>query len=277
MHTPLRAQSLSARSVPLLDFLAMLTAITRQVSSALTACELSFIPRQPIDLRVAREQHHAYEQLLALLGAHVISLSAEGDLPDSMFVEDPAVVLDELAVIFPLGTETRRREAASIAAALSPFRTIAHVQLPGTIEGGDILRLGQKLFVGLTARSNSAGIAQLANLVAPYEYEVITVPVAGCLHLKSAVTSLGNNTLLANRAWFDSSFFDGFEWVDVHSDEPHAGNALALGGTIIFPASFEQTRARIAARGFHVTALDISELQKAESGLTCSSLLFEVP
>ena len=255
----------------------MLTAITRQVSPALAACELSFIPRQSIDLRVAREQHHAYEQLLSGLGAHVVSLPAEPELPDSMFVEDPALVLDELAIIFPLGTETRRREAASIAAALSPFRTIAHVQLPGTIEGGDILRLGQKLFVGLTARSNAAGIAQLATLVAPYNYEVVGVPVTGCLHLKSAVTSLGNDTLLANRAWFDSSFFDGFEWVDVDPAEPHAGNALALSGTIIFPASFEHTRARIAARGFHVTSLDISELQKAESGLTCSSLLFEVP
>src|SRR5262249_30991030 len=130
------------------------------------------------------------------------SLPAELDLPDSMFVEDPALVLDELAVIFPLGTETRRREAATVAAALSPFRELAHVKLPGAIEGGDVLRLGKKLFVGLTARSNSDGIAQLSRIVAPYGYQVLAVPVTGCLHLKSAVTSLGNDTLLANRAWF---------------------------------------------------------------------------
>ena len=255
----------------------MLTAITRAVSPALIDCELSFIRRQPIDLAIAREQHHAYEKLLASLGARVISLPAEPELPDSMFVEDPALVLDELAVIFPLGTETRRQEAASIAAALSPFRKFAHVKLPGTIEGGDILRIGPRLFVGLTARSNSLGITQLANIVEPYGYEVIPVPVTGCLHLKSAVTSLDGNTLLANRAWFDASVFAGYEWMDVDPAEPHAANALALGGAIIFPASFGRTHARIEAHGFHVVSLDISELQKAESGLTCSSLLFDVP
>jgi dimethylargininase len=253
----------------------MLTAITRAVSPALLKCELSFIARQPIDLAKANEQHHAYEQLLARLGARVISLPAEPDLPDSMFVEDPALVLDELAIIFPLGTETRRREASTIATALAPFRNLAYVQLPGTIEGGDILRLGKKLFVGLTTRSNSEGIAQLAGIVAPHGYQFVGVPVTGCLHLKSAITSLGRNTLLANRSWFDSSFFNGYDWVDVDPAEPHAGNALALAGTIIFPASFERTRARIDSRGFHVSPLDISELQKAESGLTCSSLIFE--
>jgi dimethylargininase len=253
----------------------MLTAITRSVSPSINDCELSFISRQPIDLAIAREQHHAYEQLLARFGARVISLPAEPELPDSMFVEDPALVLDELAVIFPLGTETRRREAATIAAALSPFRKLAHVKLPGMIEGGDILRLGKKLFVGLTERSNREGISQLSQIVAPYGYQVVGVRVTGCLHLKSAVTSLGDNTLLANRSWFESSFIDGYEWLDVDPAESHAGNALALASTVIFPASFERTRARIESHGFHVTPLDISELQKAESGLTCSSLLFE--
>jgi len=253
----------------------MLTAITRAVSPSLARCELSFIPRQPIDLAKAQSQHQAYEKLLADLGARVISLPAEPDLADSMFVEDPALVLDELAVIFPLGTESRRPEAPSLAAALEPFRKLKHVQLPGMLEGGDILRLGRKLFVGLTARSNAEGIAQLSALVAPYGYRLVGVPVPGCLHLKSAVTALNEHTLLANRAWFDSSFFPGYDWLDVDPTEPHAGNALTLSGTVIFPASFPRTRARIEARGFTVSSLDISELQKAESGLTCSSLLFD--
>jgi len=254
----------------------MLTAITRAVSPALADCELSYIARQPIDLQRARAQHHAYEALLTRLGARVISLPAEPDLPDSMFVEDPALVLDELAVIFPLGTATRRREAPSVAEALQPFRKLETVQLPGTIEGGDILRLGKKLFVGMTARSNADGIAQLARIVEPYGYAVIGVPVTGCLHLKSAVTSLDEGMLLANRAWFDTSAFADYEWVDVDPREPHAGNALALQGTVVFPESFPRTRGRIEERGFRVEPLDISELQKAESGLTCSSLLFEV-
>ena len=191
-----------------------------------------------------------------------------------MFVEDPAIVLDELAVILPLGTDSRRPEAASLAKALSSFRKLEYVTLPGTLEGGDVLRIARKLFVGLTRRSNAEGIRQLAAILAPHHYEVIAVPVTGCLHLKSAVTHVGGNTLLANRTMFDTTPFAGYDWIDVDPAEPHAANALAMGETIIFPASFPRTRARLEARGLHVTPLDISELQKAESGLTCSSLLF---
>jgi dimethylargininase len=255
----------------------MLTAITRAVSPAIVHCELSFIDRNPIDLSVAREQHRAYENLLEQLGARVFSLPAEPDLPDSMFVEDPAIVLDELAVILPLGTESRRREAASLAQALSKFRKLEYVKLPGMMEGGDALRIGRRLFVGLTRRSNAEGIRQLSGILAPYDYEVTGVPVTGCLHLKSAVTQIGENMLLANRAWFDPSPFQDFEWIDVDPSEPHAANALVIGNTVLFPASFPLTSARLAAHGLQVIALDISELQKAESGLTCSSLLFEAP
>src|SRR6202795_4933276 len=245
----------------------MLMAITRKVSSSLANCELSFIERRPIDMENARAQHHAYEYLLEKLGAKVISLPEERDLPDSMFVEDPAIVLDEVAVICTLGTEIRRKEAASIAAALEPYRKLAHVKLPGVLEGGDVLRVGKKIFVGLTQRSNAEGTRQLAVIAGNYGYDLTAVPVTGCLHLKSAVTYLGRNTLLGNRAWFHWKRFEGFEWVDVDPAEPHAGNALALGDSIVFPASFPKTRARIEARGFRVETLDIAELQKAESGL----------
>ena len=253
----------------------MLIAVTRAVSPAMLNCELSFIDRKPINLAKAQGQHHAYEELLEKLGARVVSLPAEPSLPDSMFVEDPAIVLDELAVILPLGTESRRGEAASLANVLSKYRKLARVALPGSLEGGDVLRIGRKLFVGLTKRSNAEGIRQLTELLKPFVYEVRGVPVTGCLHLKSAVTCLGRNTLLANRAWFDAGPFPGHDWIDVDPSEPHAANALALGGTVIFPASFPRTASRIESRGFHVTRLNISELQKAESGLTCSSLLFE--
>jgi dimethylargininase len=255
----------------------MLTAIIRAVSPGIVNCELTFVARQPIDLERARSQHQSYESLLEKLGVRVHSLHAEPDLPDSMFVEDPAIVLDELAVIMPLGTEARRREAISLAAALAKFRRLECVTLPGTMEGGDILRVGRKVFAGLSSRTNAEGIRQLAAILAPHNYEVIAVPVTSCLHLKSAVTHVGPNTLLANRAWFDPRPLAGFEWINVDPEEPHAANALAVGGTIIFPASFPRTRARIEARGFLVSPLDISELQKAESGLTCSSLIFDAP
>lgn len=252
----------------------MLTAITRAVSSSLVNCELSFIPRSPIDLERAREQHRAYELLLEKLGARVISLPEEKDLPDSMFVEDPAVVLDEIAVIFPLGTESRRKEAVSIGAELEKYRKLAYVELPGTVEGGDVLQIGKKVFVGITRRTNPEGIRQLAVLLAAYGYGVTAIPVTGCLHLKSAVTYLGRNTLLANRSWFKPERFVGFEWVDVEPSEPHAANALQIADAVILPQSFPRTRKLIEARGLHVIPLDIAELQKAESGLTCSSLIF---
>ena len=253
----------------------MLTAITRKVSPALKRCELSYIERQPIDLERAEEQHRAYEALLEELGARVISLPPEPELPDSMFVEDPAIVMDELAVIFPLGTDSRRKEAASLAEALGRFRGLEFVKLPGTIEGGDVLRIGKKLFAGMTKRTNPEGIRQLRAILEPFGYEVNPVPVRGCLHLKSAVTYLGRNTLLANRHWFDAATIQGYEWIDVDPAETHAANALAIGEAVIFPASFPRTRERLEAAGFQVKTIDISELQKAEAGLTCSSLLFQ--
>jgi dimethylargininase len=255
----------------------MLAAITREVSSSLVNCELSFIPRQPIDLAKARSQHHAYQELLGELGVRVISLPEEPALPDSMFVEDPAIVLDELAVICQPGAETRRKEVPSLAAALEKYRRFAFVKFPGLLEGGDVLQIGRRMFVGFSRRTNAEGIRQLAAILSPFGYDLTAVPATGCLHLKSAVTYLGCNTLLANRAWFQSPRLSGFDWIDVHPSEPHAGNALAIGGMVIFPASFPRTRERIEAKGFQVTPLDISELQKAESGLTCSSLLFHVP
>ena len=253
----------------------MLTAVTRKVSSALANCVLSFIARQPIDLEKARAQHRAYEQLLGELGVRLISLPEEPELPDSMFVEDPAIVLDEIAVICSPGTEARRREASSLAAALEKYRALAHIKLPGTLEGGDVLRIGKKMFVGLTKRSNAEGIRQLALIVERYGHNVTVIPVTGCLHLKSAVTYIGRNTLLANRAWFDPRRLQGYEWIDVDPSEPHAANALTISDAVIFPTSFAKTRQKIEAAAFHVRPLDISELQKAESGLTCSSLLFE--
>ena len=253
----------------------MLIAITREVSASLAQCELTWLDRQPIDIEKARAEHRAYEQCLRDLGVRVISLPALDEYPDAVFVEDPAIVLDEVAVICALGTESRRKEAASLAAALEKYRTLAQIKLPGTLEGGDVLRIGKKIFVGLTKRTNAEGIRQLAVIVERFGYALTVIPVTGCLHLKSAVTYLGRNTLLANRGWFDPKRLQGYEWIDVDPGETHGANALAVSDAVVFPASFPQTRAKIEAAGFHVRPLDIGELQKAESGLTCSSLLFE--
>ncbi|HWC96610.1 MAG TPA: arginine deiminase family protein, partial [Candidatus Sulfopaludibacter sp.] len=201
----------------------MLTAITRAVSPAIGLCELEYLERRPIDFAKAEAQHHAYEQCLAELGANVISLPAEPDLPDSVFVEDPALVLDEVAVITRMGAESRRPEADSLAATLSRYRPLVRLAAPATLEGGDVMRIGRTLYVGASSRSNAEAIDQLRRHLAPFGYQVVAVPVHGCLHLKSACTYLGNDSILAHRAWIDTAPLSAYNIVDVAPDEPSAG------------------------------------------------------
>jgi dimethylargininase len=204
----------------------------------------------------------------------VISLPAEPDLPDSMFVEDPAVVVDEVAVMTRMGAESRRGESESLARELARFRPLRWLREPATLEGGDVLRAGSAFFVGLSMRTNPDGISQLTAELEPLGYSVKPVEVRGCLHLKSACCPLGDRTILANRNWVDMSAFAGFDVVDVPEDEPGAANVLAVGDTVLVPAAFPGTARLLADRGWKVRVLDISELMKAEAGLTCSSILF---
>lgn len=253
----------------------MLTAITRAVSPEINNCELGYLPRQVIDVSRAQEQHRQYEACLRELGAQVISLPAEPGLPDCMFVEDPAVVVEHLAVITRMGAESRRREAQSLAKELARFRPLEWLRTPATLEGGDVLRAGSTLFVGLSARTNQAGIEHLADLLNPLGYRVRAVPVRGCLHLKSGCCAIGNRRILANRGWIDTGVFDGFEIVDVPPDEPGAANVLTIGDTALVPAAYPRTAELLQRLGWTVRQLDISELMKAEAGLTCSSILLE--
>jgi len=238
------------------------------------ACELTHLPRVPIDLALAAAQHRAYEQALAALGCDVVSLPASPELPDSVFVEDVAIVLDEIAVVTRPGAESRRAEGPSIAEALVPYRRVTAIAAPGTIDGGDVLRIGRRLFVGQSARSNASGIEQLRAVVWPYGYSVTAVPVQGCLHLKSAVTEVGPETILVNPAWVDACLFRAPRVVEVDSGEPYAANGLLVGGAVIYPASFPATRARLEAAGIDLRVIDVSELQKAEGAVTCCSVIF---
>jgi len=249
-------------------------AITRQVSDAIGECELTHVPRVGIDVDRARAQHHAYEQMLAAQGCDVLSLPPQPDLPDSVFVEDVAIVLDEIAVVTRPGVQSRRAETLSVAEALTAFRRIWFVEDPGTLEGGDVLRLGNRLFVGLSGRSNQSGIMQLRAVAWPYGYTVAAVPVAGCLHLKSAVTQVADRMLLVNPQWVDASIFGQFTVIDVDPDEPYAANGLLVGDRLIYPSSFPRTRDRLEAHGVTVVPVDVSELQKAEGAVTCCSLIF---
>ena len=253
----------------------MLTAITRQVSPTINQCELSFHARQPIDVAKAIAQHEAYEQCLAELGVHIVSLPAEPDLPDAVFVEDPAVVVEEVAVISVMGAPSRRPEAKSLADALSRYRPIRFLTEPATLDGGDVMRIGRTVFVGSSKRTNSEGIAQLGDILRPYDYQVKSVAVTGCLHLKSACSYVGNNTILINRVWIEAQPLLNFELIDVPEEEPAAANALLVKDVVVLPQSFPQTRALLERRGFRVRPIDVSELQKAEAGVTCTSLIFD--
>ena len=255
----------------------MRLALTRRVGPSIGACELTFRTRTPIDAARAAAQHEAYERALVQAGCHLLPLPAEPDLPDSVFIEDAALVLDEVAVILRSGAASRRPETPSVARALAPYRDVAVIGEPGTLDGGDVLRVGRTLFVGATGRSNEAGIAQLRAAVAPLGYDVRAVPVTGCLHLKSAITLVTPDTALINRQWVDAGPFAGLDLLDVHPDEPDAANALLVGTTLIYPASHPLTRRGLEGRGIEVLAVDVAELEKAEGAVTCCSIVFEVP
>jgi dimethylargininase len=253
----------------------MLTAITRAVSPSLSDCELTWLPRQEIDLALAMAQHHGYERSLAELGVRVISLPALPDMPDAVFVEDPALVLDEVAVITTMGCESRRGERESLAAAIAPFRPLIRMREPAKLEGGDVMRIGRDLFVGLSARTDEAGVAQLADHVRPFGYRVIPMELRDCLHLKSACSYIGDGSILINRAWVDTRPLKGFRWIDVPPDEPWGANALRIADTVLMASAYPATAELLRHAGFRMRTLDLSELLKAESGVTCSSLVFE--
>jgi len=253
----------------------MLVAVTRKVSSRMAECQLTHLARAPIDVGRAAEQHLAYEKRLEALGCEVRSLPAEPELPDSVFVEDAAVVFDELAFLARPGAESRRAEVESITQAIEPYRKLARIEPPGTLDGGDVLTVGKRVFVGLSQRTNHAAIEQMRALLPVYGYSVQSVPVERCLHLKSAVSQVAENTLLINPAWVETSAFRNFELIEVDPEEPFAANALLVKGVLVYPAAYERTRKRLAERGLGVVTVEVSELAKAEGGVTCCSLIFK--
>jgi dimethylargininase len=238
-------------------------------------CQLTHVERAAIDYARACEQHSAYCDTLRACGATVVTLDVNRDRPDCCFVEDTAVVLDEVAILTPMGTESRRGEPAGIEPALRKYRDVVRVQPPATLEGGDVLHAGRTLLVGLTARTNRAGIDALATVARRYGYRVVPVAARGCLHLQTAVTALDDRTLLVNPAWLDLREFAGFDIVRVPDEEPWAANVARVGASIVAAAAFPRTADLIRSRGYDVRIADVSEFAKAEGGVTCLRLLIE--
>ena len=249
-------------------------ALLRDVSPEIARCELTYLQREPIDYRRAVDQHEAYAEALRAQGMEVVSLPGDPAFPDCCFVEDAAIVLDELAVVTRPGAPSRRGETAAVAQALAARRRLVFLEDPATLDGGDVLHVGRRLFVGLSPRTNEAGVAALRAAVGPCGYEVTAVGLHGCLHLKSGVTALDDRTLLANPEWLDMAPFAGFAVVAVHPDEPWAANVLRLRGRLLAHSGFPRTREAVEARGYEVRTVDVSEFLKAEAGVTCKSLVF---
>jgi dimethylargininase len=252
-------------------------AFTRAVSPRLTECALTHLDRSAIDVSRAIEQHAAYEQTLHEAGYKVHRLEPLDDDPDAVFVEDTALLLGEHGVITRPGTPSRRDETESTARGLEPFFAVHRLDA-GNLDGGDVLRIGKTLYVGQSNRTDADGTEALASLVLPLGYRVVPVKLGKCLHLKTAVTFAGPDrdglpTLLANPDWVDTEQFGGMSAITVAKSEPFAANVVRAGDRLIMAAGSPATAASLRERGFSVVEIDLSELQKAEAGGTCMSLL----
>lgn len=256
----------------------MLVALTRAVPRSIDRCELTHLAREPIDYARAVEQHNAYEECLRSLGCRVERLPDAPELPDSVFVEDTAVVFDDVAVIARPGAVSRRAEVAAMVNALRPYRRLAFIQSPGTLDGGDVLITARRVFVGITERTNADGARQLATHVAASGFETIPISVTGCLHLKSGVVGLPSGAndperLLINPEWIDSKPFVGFELLEIDPAEPWSANVLVLNDRVVCADEHPGTRRRLEATGLVTLSVPAGELAKAEGGLTCCSVL----
>jgi dimethylargininase len=239
----------------------------------LQAGERTYVGYTPIDAALALRQHERYREALRECGVSVLVLDENRDLPDCVFVEDTAIVLDEVAVMMSMGAESRRREPPAIEAALRRYRPIEQVRLPATIDGGDVVRAGRALYVGASPRTNAAGIAALREILARFGYTVAAVPVHGCLHLKSGCSALPDGRFLVNADWIDVSPLPMARLVSVPPAEPWAGDVLAIDSTIIASDAFPET-IRLLGESFRVIPVSVSEFAKAEGGVTCLSLVF---
>jgi len=254
----------------------MILAITRDVSPRLNECEITHIDRAPMDVKVAQTQHDSYVRALKELGCAVLELPAEADLPDSVFVEDTAVILPEVALITRPGADSRKPETDSIIPLLRRYRELVFIESPGTVDGGDVLVVGKNIFVGMSTRSNQAAVDQMNHLLWKHGYKVKGVELHDCLHLKTAMTRVNDTTLLINRKWVDVENFEGYRLIDVDESEPFAGNCLPIGDAIIFPVEFPKTGAKLEAHGYKLKHVPADELAKAEGAVTCCSLIIPI-
>jgi dimethylargininase len=226
------------------------------------------------DYRLILQQHHAYRHALLSLGLDVLVLPSEPGYPDAYFVEDPAIVTPKIAVITRPGASSRQGEASSLAPFLEYYRPLVHIQPPGTLEGGDVLMVGNHFFIGLSGRSNQEGASQLVRFLKSAGHTAEMVPVGAGLHLKSGISYVGQNTLLVTKNLSTHPGFSSYDRIILNEDEEYAANTLCVNDTLLIPKGFPKTRSKLSDLGMPIVELDVSEVQKMDGGLTCLSLRF---
>lgn len=249
-------------------------AITRGVSPNIGACELTYCSREAIDYEKAVSQLEDYCTLLRKWKVELVAMPNSGTYPDCCFVQDTAVVLDEICVIANMGAPTRSGEVAEVEKLLAPFRRIRRIFPPATLDGGDVVQVGKRLFVGLSSRTNGRGIATLSEIVESFGYTVVPVEVNGGLHLTTGCGIVNDETVLLNPRWLEASVFKDLRQLHVPEEEPWAANTIRVSDAVCLEAGAPRTLELIQPYAGTIDTLDISEFRKAEGSLSCLSLIF---
>ena len=226
------------------------------------------------DYDLVLKQHAAYVETLESIGLDVIVLDALPDFPDAHFVEDTAVVTADVAVITNPGADARKGEEESIARVLEGYRKIERIRAPGTVDGGDVLQVGNHFFIGQSQRTNEAGAAQLGRILQKYEYTWTVIPVGAGLHFKSSVNYVGSNTLIVTDDFVRHEGLSAYNRILVDGAESYAANTLYINEHLLMPSGFPGTRKKLEKLGFKIIELDATEVRKMDGGLTCLSLRF---
>lgn len=253
----------------------MLKVLVHKPSKNLQDCELTYLESEKIDYEKALNQHEDYCQMIKQCGAQLEVLDENINLADSVFVEDPIIVFDELAVLTSMGVESRRAESDLLEKYFKEKKEVKKIQLPSKIEGGDVLIINKKVYVGVSARTNIEAINELESILKPFEYEVKAVKVHGCLHLKTGCTALDENTILINPNWVDASAFEDYKLINIPSEEPFAANIMKINDFICMNECFPKTIDLVKSLNYKVKTTNISEFVKAEAGLTCMSVRYK--
>lgn len=249
-------------------------AIVRAIPNTYQDC-VTIAPDKPvINVELAKQQHAAYCKTLEQLDLKLIRIEADDALPDCCFTEDTAIVFGDVAIITNPGTISRIAETAEMEKVLTPLKNIHHLSSPATIDGGDVLKIDQKIFIGISSRTNEEAIKQVATILHSKGYDVIGVKIRDTLHLKSVCTNVGKGCILLAEGHLDKKIFSEYDIIIVPEEESYAANCLVVNGKVLLPKGFPKTKSLVEAKGFSVIEMDMTEIEKADGALTCLSIIF---